>query len=172
MRATVLLSTSALLLFGCGKSVNVELTARLVMSGVPTDWCGAGDKDQIRLDCPFELGLYALDVSNDAGPPVVKKTVCITMDADPNRKWKSLSEALNQTMMAQLGPIQEGLVRIEIAGVEPKAGKKCEYQESVDNASFYGRSDVLPLMGTDLPNRFDIRTKCLKAFTPTAMCMQ
>lgn len=171
MRATVLLSTSVLVLAAasCGKTEKVELTGKLVMSRVPADWCGETNPDNIRLDCPFELGLYVVDAA-DGGSGVVKQTVCITMDADPMRKWSNLTDSMNSAM-AKLDKIAEGRVRVEVIGVEPKAGNQCNYESSVSNASFYGRSNALELMGTDVPNRFDISTKCLKAFTPTATCI-
>jgi hypothetical protein len=168
MRAIVLLSISAL--FCCGKAPTVELTGKLVMSQQPADWCGFGNKDNIRLDCPFELGLYVVEITGDAGPGNVLKTVCVSMDADPMRTTGNLTDSLNSAMVKIAG-VPEGTVRIELAAVEPKAGNGCAYDESVAAASLFGRSAVLTLEGTDLPNRFDISTKCLKPFTPTAMCI-
>ena len=171
MRATVLLSISALALgVGCGRSQKVELTGKLVMSRVPGDWCGATNPDNIRLDCPFDVGLYVIDASTDAGTGAVLQTVCVSMDADPMRKWGNFTDSLNSAM-ARLDKIAEGRVRIEVVGVEPKAGNNCDYEASVANASLYGRSNPLELMGSDVPNRYDIATKCLKPFTPTAMCI-
>lgn len=169
MRATVLLSISALGLLACGKSEKVDLTAKLVMSRVPADWCGALDPDKIRLDCPFDLGLYVVEAT-DGGSGRVLQTVCVAMEADPMRNWGNLTLSLNSAM-AKLDKIAEGRVRVELAGVEPKAGNGCEYQASVDNASFYGRSNPIELMGNEIPNRYDVATKCLKAFTPTATCI-
>lgn len=170
MRATVLLSISVLLFTAaCGRSETVELTGQLKISSVPADWCGSSNPDNIRLDCPFELGLYVVDVSSDAGAFVLK-TVCVKMQADPNRKWSNLPEALNQSM-ARLEKIPQGTVRVEIAGIEPGANDNCNHDSAVMNASFYGKSDSTSLMGTDLVKRVEIRTKCLKAFTPTAMCI-
>jgi hypothetical protein len=169
MRATVLLSISASLALGCGKSETVPLTARLKMSSVPGDWCGFTNPDTIRLDCPFELGFYVLDASQDAGASVLK-TRCVKMDKDPMRTWANLYQDLNSAMVA-LDNIQQGVVRVEMVGIEPPQNKMCDYESSVASASLYGKSDAIPLMGTDVPNRYDIATKCVKPFTPTATCI-
>jgi hypothetical protein len=159
-----------LALLGCGAPQTVELTGKLVISQLPADWCGSSNPDNIRLDCAFELGLYVVDMSGDGGPGKVLETTCVKLQADPNRKWSNLPEALN-TAMARLDRIQQGTVRVELAAVEPPAGNNCAHDDSVARASLYGRSEVLSLMGTDLVKRVDIGTRCLKPFTPTAMCL-
>jgi hypothetical protein len=50
----------------------------------------------------------------------VLKTVCVSLEADPDRKWGNLTESLNWAM-AKLDKIEQGTVRLELAGVEPKA---------------------------------------------------
>src|SRR3954469_25137232 len=146
MRAIALLSISALC--ACGRVENVSLTARLKMSSLTQNWCGSMNPDAIRMDCPFELGLYVTQPS-DAGTPRVIQTVCVKVDAQPNRKWSDLPQTLN-TAMAGITNIAEGSVRIEMAIVEPVRAESCAYGSSMSNASLVGTSDVLDLMGKDL----------------------
>jgi hypothetical protein len=163
MRATVLLFSSVLALGACGRQQKVELTGKLVMSTLPADWCGQ-NKDQIRLDCPFEMGFYVIDASSDAGPGVVKKTVCASLDKDPMRRSSNLAMDLNSVPVT-LDGIMEGQVRVEVAIIEPPANNGCEYESSMANAAMTGKSKVLDLMGTDVPNRYDIVMKCVKTFS-------
>src|SRR5687768_4497502 len=123
MRAIVLLSISAGVLLACGKAQTVELTARLRMSQVPGDWCGSTNPDNIRLDCAFEVGLYVVDASRDAGTEVLSGT-CVKMDRDPMRVWKNFHEDLNSAM-AKLERINVGTVRVELAAIEPPQLKNC-----------------------------------------------
>lgn len=165
MRATVLLSIS-LCALSCGKAQNIELTAKLVNPSASKDWCGSGNPDAIRLDCAFDLGLYVVEEESKK----VLQTVCVKMDADPDRKWGNLYQSINGAM-AKLTKIEQGTVRIEIVGVEPAAGGTCDYEASVAAASFSGKSNALTLEGDEVTKRFDIITKCIKAFSPSAMCL-
>ncbi|MBK7864563.1 MAG: hypothetical protein IPJ65_39375 [Archangiaceae bacterium] len=170
MRATALLSIS-LALGACGAAQNVELTGKLVMSRLPADWCGSGNPDTIRLDCAFDLGLWVSQVLDDGGIGQVTKTVCVKLEADPQRTWGTLPEALNQAMV-KVDRIPQGRFRLEVAGIEPSNNGGCEHDASVAAASFYGKSEPIELMGTDVVKRIDIASKCLKAFTPTMTCIR
>ena len=170
MRAIALLSIS-FLLAGCGDAASVMLTGKLTMSRLPADWCGFQNPDSIRMDCPFDLGIYAVESSADGGRGRVLQTVCVSMKADPKRTWATLSESLNQQGV-RLDKIPSGIVRVEIAAIEPGKNNRCDYNTAVDSASLYGSSDPLPLTFGLAPNRFDISTKCRKTFSPSETCLR
>jgi hypothetical protein len=166
MRAIALLPIS---LIACGGASTQQVTAKLVMSNSPTDWCGSGNPDTIRMDCPFQLGIYFLDDSNpDAGDPVLN-TTCVKLDGAANRTWKDLPQALDTAMVkTQVTPA--GPVRLEIAVIEPPGSSNCDHATSLMGPKFYGESaQVQPDDST--VKRIDVPSKCLKAFTPTTMCL-
>ena len=163
MRATALLFSSLLGLAACGRQQKVELTGKLVMSTLPADWCNQ-NKDQIRLDCPFEMGFYVINASSDAGTGFVTKTTCVSFEKDAMRRSGNLAMDLN-SVPVKLEGIPEGQFRIEVAIIEPPANNGCEYESSMPAASLTGRSKVIDLTGTDIPNRYDIVMKCIKPFS-------
>jgi len=174
MRPTALL-LSSLALASCGSTQNVDLTGKLVMSTFPADWCGATNPDTIRMDCPFEVGLYILqDAVNDAGPPTVVSNVCVKLPGLAMRDWADLPMALNDNKASLQVLASNQNVRLEMAIVEPPSIVDCDHDSTVAAAKLYGSSqetmidspvDDPPLM------RIDVTTKCIKAFTPTATCL-
>jgi hypothetical protein len=155
--------------FGCGRVEPVELTAKLVMSRFPNDWCEQRNMnpDNIRMDCPFDLGLYVVDEASQR----VLKTTCVKLEGDLGRRWGNLTETLNANgVRLELTPEGPEPVRLEMAVVEPAQGD-CGYEAAMAGASFWGRSEPVTLMGAEVGPRIDVATRCLKSFTPTATCL-
>jgi len=172
MRATALLRISALVLAlsACGKPPNVELTGRLVMTTQPMYWCE--NTKSTRLDCEFELGLYVFSVGADGGTAKLQQPpTCVKLEAEAGRKWEDLPRRLNDAMV-RLEKIPEGLIRLEVIGIEPRRNKSCDYEDAMTAPNFTGRSVDFQLEGTEVSNRQDVVVRCLKPFTPTAMCIQ
>jgi hypothetical protein len=166
MRPIALLPISLLACSGPGTQ---DVTAKLVMSNSPTDWCGSSNPDLIRMDCPFQLGIYFLDTSNaDAGAPVLN-TTCVSIAGAANRVWKDLPTTLD-TSKVKTAVTPQGPFRLEIAVIEPPGGGMCDHDTSVMKAKFHGESADEMADDTTV-KRIDVASKCLQAFTPTAMCL-
>lgn len=167
MRATALLPTSLLLALSCGRVENVALTAKLAMSNAPADWCGSLNPDTIRMDCPFQLGIY---FSDDVSKKVLG-TTCVKLDGKMGRTWKDLPQALDDAMVATHVDLNgTEAARLEVAVIEPPDATNCDHSGALLTAAFYGKSNpVTP--DDDMLKRIDVPTKCVRSFSPTSSCL-
>jgi hypothetical protein len=166
MRATALLPIS-LLALGCARVENVPLTAKLVMSNAPADWCGSLNPDTIRMDCAFQLGIY---FSDDASKKVLG-TTCVKLEGKMGRTWKDLPQELDTAMVAtHVDLMGTQAARLEVAVIEPPDATNCDHSTALITAAFYGKSDpVTP--DDDTLKRIDVPTKCVRSFSATSSCL-
>jgi hypothetical protein len=164
MRATVLLPIS---LLACGQTTNVDVAVKLAMSNDNKFWCGTTNNP--RMDCPFQMGIYFLDATSDAGTKVLS-TTCVSFDGKPGRTFNDIPQALDtamaKTQYASSDTAQA--LQLQVAVIEPPNGSMCDHE--TPSPSFNGFSPVFLAADPSL-KRVDVTLQCLRAFTDTATCL-